>query len=149
MIAREKGSGGAVQSASDVDQVNKAARRVKFALSVGQDLSFWLTNQCVLKAMSGQFVVKLFRDQRSPRFRVEIIEELVATGGQGSKSDNAFAISCHDFFNPQAHTLKFHRCQIQVPHPKLDWHVGWRMNFARLKTVVPHADRHVRRLLRA
>ena len=42
----------------------------------------------------------LFSDQRATRFRMEIIKELVSAGRQGSKSDYAFAISSHDFFDP-------------------------------------------------
>ena len=42
----------------------------------------------------------LFSDQRPTRFGVEVVEELVATGGQGPEADYAFAISRHNFFNP-------------------------------------------------
>jgi len=42
----------------------------------------------------------LLSDQRSTSFGMEVVEELVATGGQGPEADYAFAISRHNFFNP-------------------------------------------------
>jgi hypothetical protein len=62
-------------------------------------LRSWL--DCPLRVKSGHSIDEpLFSDQRPTRFGVEVVEELVATGGQGPEADYAFAISRHNFFNP-------------------------------------------------
>src|SRR5262245_19629516 len=90
----------------------------------------------------------LFRDQRPAAFRVKVVEKFVAARSQRSNSDHTLAISSHDFFDTQAHTLEFHRCRIEVLDAKLDWHIRRRMNFRWLETVVLNVDRHSLRLLR-
>ena len=92
---------------------------------------------------------KLFRDQCPPSFRMEVVKEFVTSGSQRSNSDDAFAISRHDFFYPQAYTFEFHRGCIEVLHAKLNRHICRCMDFSRLEPMIFDADGHTRTLLRS
>src|SRR5215510_10233308 len=75
------------------------SKEVRFACPESGHLRSWL--DCPLRVKSGHSIDEpLFSDQRPTRFGVEVVEELVTTGGQGPEADYAFAISRHNFFNP-------------------------------------------------
>ena len=51
----------------------------------------------------------LFGDQRTARFRMEVVKKFIAARSQRSDPNDAFTVSRHNFFHAQADALEFHR----------------------------------------